>query len=72
MAQRADDRGVSKAEVIRQILDAEFSVDDDDAGGRAAILATAGICADYPDWPEWLAASRRPGGANARLKALGL
>ncbi len=72
IARLARDRGVSKAEVIRQILDAEFDTGDAEAEGRAAILATAGICADYPDWPEWLAGVRAPGGASARLDALGL
>lgn len=72
IADRAADQGVSKAEVIRQILDAELDPDTSDAADRAVILATAGICADYPDWPDWLAEVRPPGGAAARLESLGL
>lgn len=49
----AADRMQPKAAVIRQILDAALNTGDSEAEARAAILATAGICADYPDWPEW-------------------
>jgi predicted amino acid dehydrogenase len=49
----AGDRHVAKAVVIRQILDAALETGDAEAEARAAIVATAGICADAPDWPEW-------------------
>ena len=67
----ARERGESKAEVIRSILDREFdgaaAADDD----RAAIRSTAGLCAGYPDWPEWLASVRGAPAAD-RLDELGL
>lgn len=53
LSELADDRQVPKAAVVRQILDAALNTGDAEAEGRAAILATAGICADAPDWPEW-------------------
>lgn len=65
-------RSVSKAEVVRQILDAAFDAGGAEAEDRAAIVATAGICAEYPDWPEWLERVRGGGGADERLGALGL
>jgi hypothetical protein len=37
----------------------------------AVVKATAGVMADYPDWPEWLA-SVRGKGADERLRGLGL
>jgi hypothetical protein len=49
----ADDRGVPKAAVIRQILDSALETGDGEAEARAAILATAGACAGAPNWPEW-------------------
>jgi hypothetical protein len=49
----AGDRRVPKAAVIRQILDAALETGDAEAEARATILATAGVCADAPDWPEW-------------------
>ena len=67
----AADRGASKAEVIRSILDREFDGDGADEDDRAVIRSTAGVCADYPDWPEWLDDVRgRP--ASDRLADLGL
>ena len=50
----AVDRGASKAEVIRSILDREFDAEGAGDDDRAVIRATAGVCAGYPDWPEWL------------------
>lgn len=71
IAQRAEDVGVSQAEVVRRILDAGLGID---AGARervAAVDATAGILAGHPDWPEWLGQVRaRP--AAERLRDLGL
>lgn len=49
----AGDRRVPKPGVIRQILDAALETGDAEAEARAAILATAGVCANDPDWPEW-------------------
>lgn len=71
LAERARDEGVSKAEVIRRILDHAFGGGDDEQEARAVIQATAGICADYPDWPEWQRQVRGRS-ASARLRATGL
>lgn len=51
----ASQKGVSQAQVIRQILDAGLETGDPEAEARAAIIATAGILPDAPDWPEWQA-----------------
>jgi hypothetical protein len=72
IARLADDRQVSKAEVIRGILDEALGVRElDDDAARAVIEATAGLCREYPDWPEWLESVRGPAG-DERLKSLGL
>jgi hypothetical protein len=73
IAQLADDRHASKAEVIRRILDEALGIgeDDDDAADRAVIEATAGLCREYPDWPAWLE-SVRGQDADERLTSLGL
>jgi hypothetical protein len=72
IAQLADDRHASKAEVIRRILDEALGlVSDDNDGARAVIEATSGLCRDYPDWPEWLE-SVRGRTADERLTSLGL
>ncbi len=65
-------RSVSKAFVIREILDGALDTGDAEADSRAVIIATAGRCADYPDWPDWLAAVRSDDGASGRLERLGL
>ncbi len=67
----ASARRCSKAEVIRQVLDAAFDTGDAEADARAIIAGTAGLCADYPDWLEWLA-SVRGRTADERLTELGL
>lgn len=75
VAELASARSVSKAAVIREFIDAGLDnghEKDREADARAAILTTAGIFRDYPDWPEWLAEVRSPGGLNARLEKLGL
>ncbi len=54
LKRRADDTGSSEAEVIRSILDEALGIDSGTSDAVAAVLATAGICRDYPDWPEWL------------------
>lgn len=68
---RARDERISKAEVIRRILDGALETGDAETEARSVIRATAGICADYPDWPEWQAAVRgKP--ASERLRVAGL
>lgn len=64
-------RHESKASVIRAILDRALGVDSGAEEDRAVLLATAGLCADYPDWPEWLDGVRGAGAAD-RLTELGL
>ncbi len=71
LARRASAVGVSKAEVIRRILDRGLGLDGGEDDDRAAILATAGILSDYPDWPEWQR-SVRGRTSDERLSALGL
>lgn len=71
LAKIAAEREISKAEAIRQILDRALDPGDAEAEARAVIEATAGICADYPDWPEWLRAARGRT-ADERLRAAGL
>ncbi len=73
IAEIAADRGSSKAKVIRGILDGALATgaNDLEVEDRAVIASTAGICADYPDWPEWLSAVRGRS-ADERLKTLGL
>ncbi len=58
----ARERGMSQAQVIRQILDAAFDTGDPEAEVRAGILATAGILAAAPHGPEW---QRRVRGRSA-------
>lgn len=71
LARRARDERISKAAVIRRILDSALHTGDSEAEARSIIRDTAGICADYPDWPEWQRSVRgRP--ADERLRAAGL
>jgi hypothetical protein len=70
LQQLAADRRLPKAAVIRQILDGALETGDTEAEARAAILATAGACADYPDWPEWQRTVRGRT-ADERLRGLG-
>jgi hypothetical protein len=53
LAWRARAERSSKAEVIRRILDDALNARDHDTEALTIIRATAGVCADYPDWPEW-------------------
>jgi hypothetical protein len=69
--QLARSRRVSRAQVIRQILDAALETGDAEAEARAGILATAGILPDAPNWPEWQS-SVRGRSAAARLADDGL
>jgi hypothetical protein len=68
---RARDERISKAEVIRRILDGALDTGDAEAEARTIIRSTTGICADYPDWPEWQR-SVRGRTADERLRAGGL
>jgi Ribbon-helix-helix protein, copG family len=71
LTERARAERISKAEVIRRILDRALDTGDAEAEARAIIQSTAGICRDYPDWPEWQRSVRgRP--AAERLRASGL
>lgn len=65
----AEARKVSQAQVIRQILDEALDAGDPEAEASAAIRATAGLCPDAPDWPEWQAAVRGRS-ADERLRDL--
>ena len=70
LSERARDQGLSKAEVIRRLLDERLG--NTSTHERAeAIRKTAGLLADYPDWPEWLA-SVRGVPADERIRRLGL
>ncbi|MGQ0848838.1 MAG: CopG family transcriptional regulator [Actinomycetota bacterium] len=70
IAELAIDLGVSKAEVIRQMLDRGLGSGDAEEEAKNLIRATAGLLADYPDWPEW---QRRVRGRSAdeRLRSEG-
>lgn len=70
LAELAADAGVSKAEVVRRLLDQGLGVDDGSEERRRAIRATSGILRDADDWPSWLARVRGSG-ADDRLKDLG-
>lgn len=72
VAALAKARGESKAAVIRQILDNGLDGGSAEADAQLVISSTAGICADYPDWPEWLEEVRSPSSADDRLTSLGL
>lgn len=53
LAEIARERGISRAGALRSALDAALGTGDAEAEASAVILATAGLLADYPDWPEW-------------------
>lgn len=61
---------MSKAEVIRRILDAGLGIDDGTAARVDAIRATTGALGDEDDWATWLARVRNTS-ADERLDALG-
>ena len=71
LAAVAADRQISKAQLIREIIDQALDTEVAEEEARAIIEQTAGICAAYPEWPEWLD-SVRGEGADARLRSLGL
>jgi hypothetical protein len=58
LAEIARERGISKAGALRWALDSSLETGDPEAEERAIIRATAGLCADYPDWAEWQRAVR--------------
>lgn len=66
----AADADVSKAEVIRRLLDRGLGIDDGAETRLRAIEDTFGVLPDAPDWPAWLA-SVRGGAADERLRRLG-
>jgi hypothetical protein len=70
LSERARDQGLSKAEVIRRLLDERLGAGSNQERAEA-IRRTAGVLADYPDWPEWLA-SVRGAPADERMRNLGL
>jgi hypothetical protein len=67
----ARSEGVSEAEVVRRILDSALGAPDAREERLAAVDDTAGLLANAPDWPEWLARVRGHG-ADRRLRELGL
>jgi len=71
LAARARAAGVSEGEAIRQILDEALGLQGDEEARLAAVDETAGLLADAPDWPDWLAQVRGDG-ADERLRQLGL
>ena len=71
LAEIASDQRISKAEAIRRILGTALDRGDAEAEARVVIQSTAGICSDYPDWPEWQR-SVRGRTADERLRAAGL
>lgn len=71
IARRAEDAGVSQAEVIRRILDEALGLGDDVRQRVRAVEDTAGLLEDHPDWPDWLAEVRGRS-ASQRLEELGL
>lgn len=54
----AVDLGVSKAEVIRQMIDRDLGGDATGEEALSIIRATAGLLSDYPSWREWQAGVR--------------
>lgn len=67
----AEDRGVSRAEVIRGILDRELGIAVGASEREEAVQASAGVMADAPPWEEWLRGVRGRT-ADERLRDLGL
>ncbi len=65
----AADAGVSKAKVIRRVLDEGLGIDDGADERRRAIRVTAGVIPDADGWESWLARVRG-GGADERLTRL--
>ena len=70
--QRASDAGVPMAVVVRDILDEALAIGDTEHARAAAADAAFGTLADDEPWQDFLARVRRPGGADDRLRDLGL
>ena len=70
VAARASELGVSKAEVIRELLDQGLGSTDTDDARRGAIDDSFAAMVDAPDWPDWLAGVRSGRGADERLRLL--
>jgi predicted DNA-binding protein len=68
---RANEAGVPMAVVVREILDQALDIDDETARLAAADEAF-GVLDDGESWQDFLARVRRPGGAESRLRELGL
>ncbi len=69
---RARDEGVPMAEVLRRILDEGLGIRDAQVDRVRAVDESAGVLADDETWQQFLERVRRPGGAGARLRDLGL
>lgn len=70
--QRARDLGIPMAEALRRVLDEGLGISHGQADRVAAVDESAGALADDESWEAFLARVRRPGGADERLRALGL
>ena len=53
LARVAEERGISRAAALRWALDTALQTGDAEREARDVIMGTAGLLADYPDWPEW-------------------
>ena len=53
-----DVNGDRRLDLVVPTVDNALNVGDAEAEARAVIESTSGICADYPDWPEWQRAVR--------------
>jgi hypothetical protein len=71
IGERARANRISRGEVVRRILNEVLGLKDEDER-LAAVDETAGLIPDAPDWPEWLRQVRGDGGADERLRRLGL
>lgn len=67
----AEDAGVSKAEIIRRLLDEALGLNVSVRDRLEAVEDTAGLLAEAPDWQDWLA-QVRGSGSDRRLTDLGL
>jgi hypothetical protein len=69
---RARDAGLPMAEILRRILDEGLGICDTRSDRLAAVRETAGALAGGETWVEFLERVRQAGGADARLRSLGL
>ncbi len=72
LGQQATDAGVPMAEIVRRILDDALAIGDTKTARAAAADEAFGALADDETWQDFLARVRRPGGADGRLRELGL